>query len=71
MRFATRRRLLVIAGTLFASPVVVLGQQSRRVYRVGWLGNSKLDTPESIAGWDAYRLEMRRLGWEEGRNLQF
>ena len=46
-------------------------QQPERVRRIGWLGNSAPVTAEGIAVWDAFRLELRRLGWIEGRNLAF
>jgi len=71
MSLVARRQFLVAAGALLATPVAVMAQQPGRVYRVGWLGNSRHDTPEAIAGWDAFRLELQRRGWEEGRNLQF
>ena len=67
-----RRQFIRVVGsgalgvTLSAS-----AQQAGRVYRIGWLGNSRLDTPETLAGWDAFRLELQSRGWSEGRNVAF
>ncbi len=60
----------LVLGVL-AAPLAAGAQQPEKVRRVGWLGNSKLNTPETIASWDAFRLELQRKGWSEGRNLAF
>ena len=66
------RRAFVGAISLgaLAWPSVAEAQQAG-IYRIGWLGNSRLDTPETVAGWDAFRLELQIRGWSEGRNVAF
>jgi len=71
MRLAARRQFLFAAGALLAFPFVAMGQHAGKQVRVGWLSNSRLDTPESIAGWDAFRVELQRRGWQESRNIEF
>ena len=67
-----RRTFLgAISFWVLASSLVAGAQQASRVYRVGWLGNSKLDAPDAIAAWDTFRLELERKGWTEGRNIVF
>jgi len=70
MRNIRRRPFLIAAGTLLAIPSVVIGQTAKAT-RVGWLGNSRLDTPESNAAFNTFRQELKRLGWTEGHNIQF
>jgi putative ABC transport system substrate-binding protein len=52
-------------------PISTQAQRPKEIVKVGLLGNSKLDTPESIAGWDAFRVGLRDKGWVEGLNLVF
>jgi putative ABC transport system substrate-binding protein len=52
-------------------PIIAQAQRPNKIYKVGYLGNSKLDTPEAIAGWDAFRGGLRDRGWIEGSNLIF
>ena len=68
-----RRDFITLFGVAAAPfwPTVVHAQRPNEIYKVGLLGNSKLDTPESIAGWDAFRSGLRDRGWVEGRNLVF
>ena len=66
-----RRAFLAAVGVALAAPRLGRAQQSGKVYRIGWLGNSKLDSPEAIRIWDAFRLELQRWGWSEGRNITF
>jgi len=61
----TRRRVLMAAGALAASKVV-LAQSSGRHYRLGWLSSSNLwKEPHYIA----FQQRLRELGLTEGRNL--
>ena len=68
-----RRDFITLFGVAAAPfwPTVVHAQRPNEIYKVGLLGNSKQDTPESIAGWDAFRSGLRDRGWVEGRNLVF
>ena len=60
-----RRRFLLtsLAGAL-AAPVAADAQQTGKVYRVGWLGNTPNPPLESVA-----REGLRERGWVEGQNL--
>src|SRR5439155_7646516 len=68
-----RRDFITLFGVAAAPfwPTVVHAQRPNEIYKVGLLGNSKQDTPESIASWDAFRSGLRDRGWVEGRNLVF
>jgi putative ABC transport system substrate-binding protein len=61
--------LLVILGTLFL-PLAVAGQQAGKVYRIGLLDYSAPD-PARQAWWNAFRRQMRDLGYVEGQNVTF
>jgi ABC-type uncharacterized transport system substrate-binding protein len=62
-----RRRFLLtsLAGAL-AAPFTAQAQRVDRIYRIGVLG--VMPTPRLE---DAYRNELRDLGWIEGRNIRF
>jgi len=70
-----RRDFTILIAGAAVTPIIgsspARGQQPDRRYRVGWLGNSKLNTPPTIAFWDAFRLELQRRGWTEGQNVAF
>jgi putative tryptophan/tyrosine transport system substrate-binding protein len=59
-----RRRefISVLCGAVFACPLSARAQQSG-VHRIGTLGG------EDGAVWDAFRLELRRLGYIQGGNI--
>ena len=57
----------VLPGLAF----VVRAQTPDRTYRIGVLGAVRLDTPVAARVWDAFRLELQRRGWFEGRNIAF
>lgn len=64
-----RRRILLSAGALLAAPLASFTQQSRGVRRIGLLS---LDSPNSATGQQQQRLlrdSLRRVGYEEGKNL--
>ncbi len=63
------RRLFLAA--LLATPPLALAQQAGKLYRIGWVGNTNINTPQSVEVWDAFRLELQRRGWVEGRNIAF
>jgi hypothetical protein len=66
-----RRAFLVTIVLLALFRRHVDAQQPGKVFRIGWLGNSTLDTPETLVSWDAFRLELQNRGWSEGRNIMF
>jgi len=66
-----QRRALVAVVAALAAPKPMLAQQPGKPVRIGWLGNTAPGTPEAFAIWDAFRLELQRRGWSEGRNVVF
>jgi putative ABC transport system substrate-binding protein len=54
----------IVALTVFAAPLVD-AQPAGRVPRIGYLGTRTLDD----FGVDAFRQQLRELGWVEGKNL--
>jgi hypothetical protein len=69
---AMKRRVFigVIGGAAIAWPLVALAQQSSgKVWRVAYLYPGTLDNPPDRALFDAFRAEMRELGYIEGKNL--
>lgn len=66
------RRVFLSAVFLeMSDPRLVSAQPSGKTVRIGWLGNSPPDTPESAAPRDAFRVELQNRGWSEGRNLVY
>jgi len=64
----TRREvLLAIATTLLAMPLPGETQNARKIYRVGYLGNSSASLEPDLV--EAFRQGMRDLGYIEGKNL--
>jgi len=64
----TRRKvLLAIATTLLAMPLPGETQNARKIYRVGYLGNSSASLEPDLV--EAFRQGMRDLGYIEGKNL--
>jgi putative tryptophan/tyrosine transport system substrate-binding protein len=66
-----RRKFLAGLGSAVAVPVVARAQQGERVRRIGVLigfGQSDRAAQTHIG---AFRQELQKLGWSEGRNVQF
>ena len=64
----TRREvLLAIATTLLAMPLPGETQNARKIYQVGYLGNSSASLEPDLV--EAFRQGMRELGYIEGKNL--
>ena len=64
----TRRKVLhAIATTLLAMPLAGETQNGRKLYRVGYLGNSSASLEPNLV--EAFRQGMRDLGYIEGKNL--
>ena len=66
-----RRCVAAACAIAVLSQRSALAQQPARIKQIGWLGNSAPVTSEGIAVWDAFRLELNRLGWVEGRDIAF
>jgi putative ABC transport system substrate-binding protein len=64
-----RRKFIALIGAAVATPLAVRAQQNERIRRLGVLQSFAKDAPES-ARIEAFRQELQRLGWTDGRNLQ-
>lgn len=64
-----RRRFLVAASALLASPLIIEAQGPRKVYRIGWLGTSSPTRPENRYLWEPFDQALRELGYVEGKNI--
>ena len=67
----TRRGVGLACAAALASQRRALAQRPATIKRIGWLGNSAPVTPEAAALVDAFRLELQRLGWTEGRDIEY
>jgi hypothetical protein len=68
-----RRRDVIkaIAGSATAWPLAARAQQDQRVRRIGvLLGDFPENAPEARAVVAAFREELQKLGWAEGRNIR-
>ena len=65
-----RRFMAVMAGGLLAATRAAEAQQAGKVYRIGLLDYSAPD-PARQAWWNAFRQQMRQLGYVEGQNVSF
>ncbi len=65
-----RRRFLAGTLALLAAPLAADAQEYKagKVYRIGYLGNFRPNTPETVRILEAFRLGLREGGWVEGRN---
>ena len=66
-------RRTFLAGTgavILAAPLATEAQQPGKVYRIGLLDYSAPD-PARQAWWNAFRQQMRELGYVEGQNVRF
>ena len=64
-----RRRFLILAGGLLATPLIADAQRSPKIARVGFLHPA---SPEGVPAMrlQAFRDELRELGYVEGQNVQ-
>lgn len=60
----------VVVVLLLAVPLAAEAQQARSVYRIGLLDYSDPDAVRED-WWNAFRQQMRQLGYVEGRNVSF
>ena len=66
-------RRTFLAGTgaaLLAAPLAAEGQPAGKVYRIGLLDYSEPDSARQ-AWWNAFRQQIRQLGYVEGQNVSF
>jgi len=59
-----------LTGALLVGPLATEAQQAGRVYRIGLLDYATPD-PARQAWWNAFRQQMRDLGYVEGQNVTF
>jgi putative ABC transport system substrate-binding protein len=65
-----RAIITLLGGAAAAWPIAVRAQQGERIRRVGVLMGYPESDPAAQAQVAAFRRELHRLGWEEGRNCQ-
>ena len=68
-----RRRefLNIVGGTFAAWPCAAGAQQPERMRLIGVMMNTAADDPESQRRLGAFQKELKRLGWDDGRNVRF
>src|SRR5262249_40527403 len=70
-RMIARREFITLLGGATAWPLAARAQQGERMRRIGIL----MAYPESDAAYQGYvmafREELQKLGWQEGRNIRF
>src|SRR5438477_2164377 len=65
-----RREFITLLGGAAAWPRAARAQQPARMRRIGVLANGTEGDPEIQARLAAFRRELERLGWSEGRNVR-
>ena len=65
-----RRAFITLLGGAAAWPLAASAQQGERMRRIGVLMGYPESDPAAQAQVAAFRQELHRLGWEEGRNVQ-
>jgi putative ABC transport system substrate-binding protein len=72
VRFPMRRRAFItLVGSVAAWPLTGRAQPADRMRRVGLLIGTSEDEPQMKPRLAAFRQELQRLGWSEGRNVRF
>jgi putative ABC transport system substrate-binding protein len=66
-----RREFITLFGGAAAWPLAAGAQQAERMRRIGVLVNAGANTPDVQARLAAFRLELQKLGWTEGSNVNF
>ena len=66
-----RKFITMIGGAAVAWPLIASAQQDERIRRIGILmpAHAGEHDPEAALRLGAFRKELDRLGWSEGRNL--
>jgi putative ABC transport system substrate-binding protein len=62
--------LITLAFALLAAPLAAEGQQGERVRRIAVLMHLPESDREGQDRFDAFRRELRRLGWIDGQNMK-
>jgi putative ABC transport system substrate-binding protein len=62
-----RREFITLLGGAAAWPLAAQAQQTRQVYRIGFMGNSTAALEANLVG--PFRDALRELGYQEGRNI--
>src|SRR5262249_32864393 len=65
-----RQFIALLGGAAMALPLAGRAQQPGRMPRIGVLSFYAEDDPENKARFAAFRGELERLGWSEGRNVR-
>ena len=52
-------------------PLAADAQQTGKVWRVGYLGNTPTIDPDAARTWEAFRQELQERGYVEGKNIAF
>jgi ABC-type uncharacterized transport system substrate-binding protein len=65
-----RRAFITLLGGAAAWPLAARAQQAERMRRIGVLTGDTENDPENKARLAAFRQELERLGWSEGRNVR-
>jgi putative ABC transport system substrate-binding protein len=65
-----RRAFTLLGGAAAAWPLAVRAQQPDRMRRIGALMAYAESDPEGQAQVAAFREELQKLGWAEGRNIR-
>jgi ABC-type uncharacterized transport system substrate-binding protein len=67
----TRREFIALLGGAAAAwPIAAYAQQGEEIRRIGVLGGLAEDDPEMRARLAAFRQELEKRGWSEGRNIR-
>src|SRR5215467_7239578 len=66
-RIVVKSLALISFGLLFALCVSAQAQQTKKVFRIGFLDPSTASG--SAVLWEAFRQELSELGWIEGKNI--
>jgi putative tryptophan/tyrosine transport system substrate-binding protein len=66
-----RAAIATFAGAVLAWPLAARAQQPKAMRRIGVLMAYPADDAESQSWVAAFREELQKLGWTEGRNVQF
>ena len=61
--------LICLLPTVFLPALLAGAQQPAKVFRIGFLDNSSASGNAPLL--EAFRQEMRKLGWIEGKNFTF
>jgi hypothetical protein len=63
-----RAFITMVGGSILAAPLGAEGQQTGKMYRVGYLTGP---TGTGTTFFDAFRQGLQELGWKEGQNVAF